>query len=280
VRFAVCNELFGVTDLGRSLATVRETGFEGVEFAPHTVFGDFAGDMGPGIASMRRALQDNGLKFVGLHWLLVGPDDLHVTSPDDAVWSRSWDHVARLTDLAGELGGGVLVFGSPAQRASHGLMSADDALARFVDGLGTVADRARDNNSQILLEALASEHTDVMNRLEEVRGIVQKLNHPGVGTVFDFHNVGDEELPWPGLVHEFCDVFDHVHVNEMDGGAPTLASPDLAAFRRAFAALAECEYERWVSLEMFSEPEDPASVLSEVREFLGDVTRTAAPGSD
>ena len=48
-------------------------------------------------------------------------------------------------------------------------------------------------------------------------------------------------------------------------------SPNLTEFRAAFAALKDKQYDRWVSLEMFSFPEDPAEVLHGVRTFLKDV---------
>ena len=272
MKLAVCNELFGGLDLDRSLAIIKETGFDGVELAPHTIFGGFSEELGPRIPAIRRAIENEGLEFAGLHWLLVGPPDLHVTSPDDSVWRRSWDHVARLINLAGELGGGTLVFGSPAQRASRGLLPQSEALARFIDGLLTVADRAREANSSILLEALAAANTDIMNTLEEVRQVLMEIQHPAVQTVFDFHNVEDEKLDWSELITEYADVFTHVHLNELDGGAPTVESAQLAEFRRAFAALKGVEYRKWVSLEIFTFPEDPATVLRGVRTFLDEVT--------
>lgn len=267
-RYAVCNELFGQMDLARSFAVIRQCGFGGVELAPHTVFGDYTGQMQPGIATIRNALAGEGLAFAGLHWLLVGPEGLHVTSPDDSVWRRSWDHVARLIDLAGELGGGVMVFGSPAQRASGGLSTPTQALARFTDGLLSVADRATEANSRILLEALPSQHTDIINTLEEVRGVLEAMSHPALESVFDFHNVEDEQLEWPDLIRQYSSIFTHVHLNEPDGSAPSPESDNLPAYWAAFDALGEAGYDRWVSLEIFTVPEEPAAVLRGVREFL------------
>ena len=91
-------------------------------------------------------------------------------------------------------------------------------------------------------------------------------------TVFDFHNVEDESLSWAGLITEYADVFTHVHLNELDGGPPTVKSERLSEFRTAFAALREVGYGKWVSLEIFTFPEDPGAVLRSVRSFLDDVT--------
>jgi len=51
------------------------------------------------------------LDFVGFHWLFLSPKGLHITTPDLTIRKRSWDHLQRLVDIAGELGGGVLVLG-------------------------------------------------------------------------------------------------------------------------------------------------------------------------
>ena len=271
MHYAVCNEMFGTTEFERAMGVLRTCGFEGAEIAPHTIFGDFAGSMSQGTTRIRNALQNEDLRFAGLHWLLVGPSGLHATSPDRRTWQRTWDHVARLIDLAGELGGGVMVFGSPTQRSSRGLSTPAEALERFIDGLSGVADKARAANSRILLEALSSGATDIVNTLEEVHQILQQINHPAIETVFDFHNVDDETLSWSELIHAYASEFTHVHLNEPDGSAPSPHSAHLTQFRQAFDSLQQVDYQRWVSLEIFSVPEDPAAVLRDVRAFLSQV---------
>jgi D-psicose/D-tagatose/L-ribulose 3-epimerase len=37
------------------------------------------------------------LIFVGLHWLMVSPKSLHVTTPDARLRRRSWEHIRSLT---------------------------------------------------------------------------------------------------------------------------------------------------------------------------------------
>jgi len=197
-------------------------------------------------------------------WLFVKPEGLHVTSKDPALRKRSWDHLRLLLDIAGELGGGPLVFGSPKQRASRGV-PVEEAQLLFTEGLISTAELAVERKSRILIEALPSADTDVVNTLFEANAVAAAVNHPGVEIMFDFHNTKDEEKPWPVLIEEYQDSIRHVHVNEMDGRWPGTGTTD---FRPAFAKLAEIAYEGWISLEIFTTPEDPAAVLGETMETM------------
>ena len=79
----------------------------------------------------RRIIQDEGLQFAGLHWLMVSPKGLHVTTPDKALRARSWGHIRNLIDLCADLGpDGVMVFGSPVQRCTTGGSTREQAMQR------------------------------------------------------------------------------------------------------------------------------------------------------
>src|SRR5437588_780520 len=90
-----------------------------------------AGRFSPAVAQRREyrdVIVSEGLQFVGLHWLLVSPPGLHVTTPETDVWERSWRHVGELVDLCADLGdGGVMVFGSPKQRETGGVQTPGEA---------------------------------------------------------------------------------------------------------------------------------------------------------
>src|SRR5581483_5441518 len=133
-RQAICNEAFEKRPFAETAAAIRRAGYTGLEIAPFTLDDD-----PPRIeAAMRREYRNimasEGLAFVGLHWLMVSPKGLHVTTPDTSLRRRSWDHVRGLIDLCGDLGpGGVMVFGSPVQRASTGGLTRAEATQNFID---------------------------------------------------------------------------------------------------------------------------------------------------
>lgn len=259
MKYSACNELFGPMPLGRAASMLRKAGYRGVEFAPYTIFGDFsAAAIAAGLAEARAALDGEGLAFAGFHWLMVGPEPLHLTTADAALRARSLDHLRKLIDAAGRLGGGSLVLGSPKQRSTTPGTDRGAATARLAEGLAALAGEAEACASRILLEALDSTQTDVVNTLAEARSIVESIGRRGVGGMFDFHNVGDERQPWDTLIRQNAGFIGHVHVNEMDGRWPSSGASDFAP---AFAALREIGYQGWVSMELFSVPEDPAAIL-------------------
>ncbi len=263
-KYAVCNEMFGDMGFSETCAVLSRCGYQGIEIAPFTIATD-PKDIGSKLTRhLQQSMADNGLEFVGLHWLLASPEGLHIASPDQAVRRRSLDHMRRLLELAGELGGGVLILGSPKQRNAVGL-STTDAVSYLEELLLNLAATAQENNSSILLEALASGDTNVINTLEEARTLIRKVDRPSISGMFDFHNCGDEAEPWPELIERHFDVIRHIHLNETNGSYPgTGASDFLPAFRGIFRG----NYAHWVSLEIFHVPEDPEAVVRETMSFL------------
>jgi len=264
MKHGICNELFGEMDFMTSLMIIRETGFHGVEIAPHTLFGDFSGNIGKTAAEIRRNLNGEAVDFAGFHWLLVGPEGLHISSPDSVVRQKSWDHIRALADLGGELGAGPMTLGSPAQRSSRGT-SIRETMKYFTEGLSSVADYIEGTGCRLLVEALPSEVTDVVNTLEEARTLIDGIGKPGIGGMFDFHNTDDESASWENLIKEHGDHIAHVHLNDAGGIAPAAVTEE---YRKAFAALADLGYNEWLSLEIFTEPADPAALLKQVAGFL------------
>ena len=56
------------------------------------------------------------MQIIGLHWLLAKTEGFHLTSPDAAVRKRTGEYLAELARAAADLGGDILVLGSPFQR--------------------------------------------------------------------------------------------------------------------------------------------------------------------
>ena len=263
-KYAICNELFGDMSFAESCALLQRYGYQGIEIAPFTLFDDPGRFTPAHVADIRRTLEDHNLEFTGLHWLFLKPEGLHITTPDESVRRRSWDHLKRLVDLAGQLGGGVLVLGSPKQRNSMGI-SRERATANLEEGLRSLAEFTAQRNCTILLESLSSDQTDVINSMAEAAQSIQRIGHPGIRGIFDFHNCSDETHSWEKLIEDHFPIIRHVHLNEVNGSYPGTGSSD---FVPAFKKLVQLGYDGWISLEIFHLPEDPAIVLRETKTFL------------
>ena len=267
MKYAICNWLFRGTDLRRCCEMVARNGFQGLEIAHFTVCEDPHAVSEATVREIREALQDAGLAFVGFHALLFRPADLHITSGEAAVRARARNHLRRLIDIAGALGGGTLVLGSPRQRRAEGIAPAR-AVEYLREYLAELGPYAAERKSFLLVEALPPADTNVINTLEEARSLIRAVNTPGVSGMFDFHNTKAERLPWAALIEEYFDIIRHVHLNAVDGGVPTT---DNAEFAPAFRTLAAKKYAGWVSLEIFHQPENPDTVLGATRRFLADI---------
>jgi sugar phosphate isomerase/epimerase len=277
-RFAICNELFQKLPFAEACSRVPALGYSGLELALFT--------LGPNAAelareerdSLRTALQDADLRFVGVHWLLVGPPGLHATTADEITRRRTWDYIRALIDLCADLADGasernvVMVFGSPKQRSTVDGMSSGDAVKIFAEELSRAAPHAEQSGITILVEPLSPDQTDVVTTLEEAVAIVQQIGSPAVQTMFDVHNAVREREPHTWLIHQFAKFIRHVHVNEYDGREPGTGDYD---FRALLATLHEIGYPGWISLEAFDFSRDPVEVARRSIQHL----RAAWPAS-
>lgn len=260
MRYAVCNELFGDMPFGEACRITREEGFEGMEIAPFTIFGDFSdAAIGKGIVDCRHILKEEGLHFVGFHWLMAAPTGLHLASPNRFVRSRSWEHLRFMLECAAGFGGGNLVLGSPKQRSTPQGMAPSEAKRILIDGLLEIASHAASCDSKLLIEALSPDQTDIVTNLEEAVEAVRRVDKPAIRTMFDFHNARAEHHDPATLIERFYPYIEHVHLNETEGGgAPGTGNTDYLPPVRSLLARG---YRGWLSMEIFQVPEDPRQVL-------------------
>jgi len=248
---AMCNESMKELPFAEQCGIVGDAGYTGIEIAPFTLVKEGVAEITPPRRQeMVRAMNDNGLVCAGLHWLLAPPPaGLHFTTPDDAVRARSVDYLNQLIDFCADLGGKVLIFGSPKQRNTVGI-STDQACRHFADGLAAVADHAQDRGVKVLIEPLDKTQTDVVNTTAEAMELIKEINHPAIRTMFDFHNTVDETLSFDAIIKKYFEYIEHVHVQEMDGrylGTGNAATE----YVKAFQTLKDLGYDKWVSLEVF-----------------------------
>lgn len=262
----MCNEAFGETPFVDQCRTLRAAGYKGIEIAPFTLAAEPL-SISPGERrEYRDIMQSEGLGFVGLHWLMVSPPGLHVTTPDTALRERSWAHIRNLIDLCADLGdGGVMIFGSPKQRSTTGGVSPAQATANYVEGLRAVAPQAEARGVTVLVEALPAAQSDVVLTLAEAASIVREIGSPAVQTMFDTHNAVDETEPHADLIEKYFDVIKHVHVNETDGRYPGTGDYD---FRAVLHRLQELDYSGWVSLEVFDFSPSAAEIAAASIDYL------------
>jgi sugar phosphate isomerase/epimerase len=265
---SICNETFEGWSFEEACRGAREAGFSGLEIAPFTLSDDPA-TLPPGRrAELRATLAGEGLALVGLHWLLKTPPGLHVTTPDAALRSRSWDYVRRLVDLCADLGeGGVLVFGSGKGRSPTGGSTRDEALGRFEEGMAGVAPHAEERGCTFALEPLAPRFSDILNTVDEAVAMVRRIGSPAVQTMIDCRQTAALEgsVDAAEVILEHHEHIRHVHINETDGRHPGTGT---FPFDRVLAALRKVEYGGWLSLEVFNFEAGGERIARETVQFI------------
>src|ERR1700719_2885510 len=163
MRIALCNEVLADLPLQRQCEVAAHLGYDGLEIAPFTLSGSPENISTAEAARIRATVEASGLVVTGLHWLLVKPDGLSLTDPDAAVRARTLAVMTHLVGLCAELGGAVMVHGSPKQRQIAPGETHAIALARLQDALAQVALAAARVGVIYCIEPLSKRETALIN---------------------------------------------------------------------------------------------------------------------
>src|SRR5512144_1390759 len=163
MRISLCNEVLAGRDFAAQCAYAAALGYDGLEVAPFTLADDPLAIDTSTRASVRRAAADAGIAITGLHWLLVAPKGLSITSPDETVRTRTISAMRTLVELCAELGGRYLVHGSPAQRRIPPGESRETAWRRAREAFSAAAEAAQSHGVTYLIEPLPRDETDLIN---------------------------------------------------------------------------------------------------------------------
>jgi D-psicose/D-tagatose/L-ribulose 3-epimerase len=235
----------------RQCEYAAKLGYDGLEIAPYTLSEDPPRLGAAQIAAARSAAEDCGIAVTGLHWLLVKPAGLSISSKDEAVRRRTVDAMRRLIDLCAELGGRYLVHGSPHQRRVEAGETRAAALARAKECFAAVAQRAEDARVLYCIEPLSSEQTPLINTLDEAAQIVAEIASPAIKTMLDCSSAGRmEKEPLGALAERWLPkgVIAHVQVNDRNRRGPGQGEQRFAPL---FAALKRHAYAGDVAVEPF-----------------------------
>jgi len=253
MRFAICQEMFEGWEWERQCELIAEIGYTGIEAAPFALTSsiyDLAADRR---VELRRQAEAHGLQIIGLHWLLAKTEGLYLTSPEASVRDATRDYVIALGDACADLGGELMVFGSPAQRNLLEGVSRDEAMGYAAEVLAGALPRLAERGISICMEPLTSNETDFILTCAEAVELIERVESATGVENFRLHQdvkamVGQETDPVPVLVHRHADRLGHFHVNDTNLLGPGMGETD---FVPILGALEEIEYEGWVSVEVF-----------------------------
>jgi sugar phosphate isomerase/epimerase len=265
MRYAICNETFEGWDHARVCRFVAETGYQGLELAPFTLAPRIT-DVTPARRQELRAQADEyGLSLIGLHWLLARTEGLHLTSPEEAVQRRTAEYLVELARCCRDLGGDILVFGSPAQRRIPPGATHEQATDNAVQTLRRALPGIADCGVNLCLEPLTTQETDFLNTCAEGADLLKRLDHPNVRLHLDVKAMSSEATSIPELIRSHAAQTGHFHANDPNKRGPGFGAVD---FVPIFQALRDSAYGGWVSVEVFDYSPDPETIARESLRYM------------
>lgn len=268
MKYAICNETFDGWDHARVCGRVAELGYAGLEVAPFTLAPLVTGVTTARRTELRRQAETAGVQIIGLHWLLAKTTGFQLTSPDAAVRRRTGEYLADLARCAADLGGDILVLGSPLQRNvpdGHTRQQAEDFALDTLRHCLPALDAA---GVRLCLEPLTPKETNFLNTASEAVEIIRRLEHPLVKLHLDVKAMSAEPLPAPDVIWANAAHTYHFHAN--DPTDPPRYGPGFGAtdLRPCFDALKATNYTGWVSVEVFAYTPDPDTIAKRAIEFM------------
>jgi sugar phosphate isomerase/epimerase len=265
VPFAICNEIYQGWSLEDACAHAAKVGYDAVELAPFTLARRVT-DLGSlDRARIRDTARGAGLEIAGLHWLLAQTEGFHITHPDPGIRARTSQYLCDLADACADVGGRVLVFGSPKQRSLEPGVEAEQAWAWATEVFRAPARRAEDRGVVFCFEPLAPSETNFVNTAGEARRFAAQFGSPAMKIILDVKAMSSEGRPVPQIIRESAGDFAHFHANDPNLKGPGFGDTDFVPIA---GALRETGYDGHVSVEVFRFEEGPDVIARRSLECL------------
>lgn len=270
MKFAICNEQFEGWDFARVCRYLRETGYDGVEIAPFTLAPRIT-DLTPADrAALRQQAADAGIAVVGLHWLLARTEGFHLTSPDADVRERTAQYLIALAQACRDLGGDLMVLGSPKQRALLPGVSPDEACAHATEVLKASLPAMAEAGVTLCMEPLSAAETDFVNTCADACRLIDMVGLPNFVLHLDVKAMCSERVPVTDLIRRYGATAGHFHANDANLRGPGFGDVD---FVPIFQALRDSGYDRWVSVEVFDYTPDPQTIAERSLRYMEECWR-------
>lgn len=259
-KYAMCNETFGDWPFEKAFALVAESGYKGIEIAPFTI-AEYVTDIpAKRRAEVRQLAEKNGLEVVGLHWMLAKTKGFHVTSADADVRRKTVEYLGELARFCAELGGRIMVFGSPKQRDLAPGMSHEQGMKYAAEVFSAVVPVLEKTDVTIALEPLGPKDTNFLTSAAEGVELMNLIGSPRCRLHLDCKAMAAEEgkkedcihnrpFSWlPELIRKYRAEMVHFHANDPNLQGPGFGELDFVPIMQA---LSDIDYRGWVSVEVF-----------------------------
>lgn len=266
MKFGICSEIFkDWNDIGRSIDYVKSVGYDGIEIAPFTL-APYVTDIPGSVRSeiVRRASAAD-LDILGIHWVFVGPEGVHLTHPDPEIRKFTAQYLVDLVRFCGDVGGKVIIFGSPKQRnVEEGVTYAQAfgfAQAIFEQAMSVCEERG----VTICMEPLTHMETNFCQSADETVRLIEAVGHPNFQLILDTKAMAFEETGRPATIKRCAKYLRHYHANDENLEGPGFGEVDFAPL---FRTLNEIGYDGYVSVEVFKFDPGPEAIATRSLKYM------------
>ncbi|XZE21909.1 sugar phosphate isomerase/epimerase family protein [Pirellulaceae bacterium SH449] len=272
MKFAICNETFGDWPIEQGFEAAVKHGYTGIEVAPFTLGVDANAVTSAARDHYRKTAERFGLEVVGLHWLLAKTNGYHLTTDDKVIRDRTAVYLRDLVQLCSDLGGSVMVLGSPLQRNFPPEMGHEHATKNATEVLKQVVPALEERGVRIAVEPLGPQEGNFLNHAHQARELIQMVNSEQVRLHLDVKAMSSEGKPIEDVIRENADLLIHYHAND-----PNLLGPGMGEVDHVplFRALDEIGYKGWVSVEVFDYSPGVEKILSESLSYMRSAIQTS-----
>jgi sugar phosphate isomerase/epimerase len=249
IRLGICNELFEGWDFRRVCGTVAALGYDGLEIAPFTLAPRITDLPAWRRRELRETIADAGLATIGLHWLLAKTEGLHLTSPDAETRKRTAAYLVELARATNELGGSLMVFGSPKQRDLLPGVDYHQAMDYAAEVFSEILPALTTFEVDLCIEPLARSETNFLTSIAQANDLIRRLDHDRVRLHLDVKAMsGDPGGSVTELIAKHGAEAGHFHAQDTNLRGPGMGEVD---FDPILKALVASGYSGWVSVEVF-----------------------------
>jgi sugar phosphate isomerase/epimerase len=218
-----------------------------------------------------------GVEVVGLHWLLAKTEGYYLTTNDADVRRRTAHYLGQLAKLCRDLGGNIMVLGSPQQRNFPADMTHEQADANAIHVLEMALPELEKQQVTLALEPLGPGEGNFWNHASQAVKVIEQIQSPWVRLHLDVKAMSTEGQPVADIIRGNAAHLCHFHANDPNLLGPGMGDVD---FEPIFAALKDVHYDGWVSVEVFDYKPGIETIARQSMQNMRHALKLSSPPSD